>query len=92
MIMHNDIGVVLKRMVELLNLGAANDWANALENIRVNFDEDPVGMSLKLISMYGGMGSMNDIVLYGEGKVLIAESNEFDSLRIRLYEICKGIK
>ncbi|WP_371231661.1 hypothetical protein [Pseudomonas sp. QE6] len=92
MIMQNDVGVILKRMVELLRLGGADDWAAALENVRENFDEDPVRMSSKLISMYGGMGSLNDIVLYGERKVLIAENNEFESLRERLYEICKGIK
>ncbi|WP_370600360.1 hypothetical protein [Pseudomonas nitroreducens] len=92
MIMRNDVGVILKRMVELLGLGGADDWAAALENVRENFDEDPVGMSSKLISMYGGMGSLNDIVLYRGRKVLIAENNEFDSLRERLYDICEGIK
>lgn len=92
MIMQNDVGVILKRMVELLGVGGVDDWAVALESVRLSFDEDPVGMSLKLISMYGGMGSLNDVVLYRDRKVLVAENNEFDSLRTRLYEVCKGIK
>ncbi|MCJ1884710.1 hypothetical protein LNN38_07610 [Pseudomonas sp. LA21] len=90
--MQNDVGVILKRMVELLGVGGVDDWAVALESVRLSFDEDPVGMSLKLISMYGGMGSLNDVVLYRDRKVLVAENNEFDSLRTRLYEVCKGIK
>jgi len=91
-IMKNNIDVILKRMIELLAVGGADDWVSALEHIRVNFHKDPAGMSSKLISMYGGMGSLNDIVLYKEQKVLVAENNEFDSLRERLYEVCKKIR
>ena len=39
--------------------------------------------------MYGGMGSLNDIVLYVNGRLSIEENNEFDVLRAQLYDLCK---
>ncbi|WP_373429143.1 DUF6966 domain-containing protein [Achromobacter aegrifaciens] len=46
-------------------------------------------MTYGFLSMYGGSGSINDVVLYQDGKVLVAENCEFDCLRSRLYEMCK---
>ncbi|WP_414739751.1 DUF6966 domain-containing protein [Microvirgula aerodenitrificans] len=89
---HDDVGVILKKIVELLNAGAESDWAAALEKIKAEFEENPKIMSDKLLAMYGGMGSINDIILYKERRVLVAENNEFDFLRTRLYKICKEIK
>lgn len=38
--------------------------------------------------MYGGMGSLSDIVLYLEGRPAVKENNEFEDLRERLYTLC----
>lgn len=84
-----DIQIILARMIELLRVGSFNDWAVALEKIKGEFEVDPEYSSLKLLSMYGGMGSLNDIVLYQEGQPLALENNELDSLRAKLYELCK---
>ncbi|WP_330210752.1 DUF6966 domain-containing protein [Pseudomonas sp. AM4(2022)] len=89
--MLNDSDAVLTRMIELLRLGAFDDWAIALEKIKMDFDRDPKYKSSQLLSMYGGMGSLNDVVLYKNGQPLVAESNEFDALRVQLYEICKTL-
>jgi len=86
----NDIEVILTRVIELLRIGAFNDWAVALEKIKAGFEFDPKYSSLKLLSMYGGMGSLNDVVLYRDGQPLISENNELDTLRSQLYELCKG--
>ncbi|WP_434675207.1 DUF6966 domain-containing protein [Pseudomonas sp. D3-10] len=84
------IDLTLRRMIELLRVGAGDEgWAANLEGIRENFDSDPKFASSKLMSMYGGMGSLNDVVIYSRGQVLIAESNEFDMLRTQLYELVK---
>lgn len=85
----NDIEVILTRMIELLRIGAFNNWAVALEEVKTGFEFDPKYSSLKLLSMYGGMGSLNDVVLYKDGQPLISENNELDSLRSALYELCK---
>ncbi len=83
-----DIEIILTRMEELLRLGARNDWANALKKIRGQIRAEPIAAITSILSMYGGMGSLNDIVLYKNGQPLIAENDELDALRHRLYERC----
>lgn len=85
-----NIDLTLKRMIELLRVGGdVEGWAAALEGIRADFHSDPKYASSKLVSMYGGMGSLNDLVLYSDGQALVVENNEFDMLRTRLYELVK---
>ena len=81
----------LERMIELLRGGSADDWALSLENIKVAFEMDPKSSSLKLLSLYGGMGSLNDVVLYKDGQPLVVENDELDTLRLELYNLCKSI-
>lgn len=50
----DDIDVILKRMVALLRIGAFDDWAIELENIRTGFDGDPKSISSKLLFLYVG--------------------------------------
>lgn len=83
----SDIEMILTRMIELLRIGAFNDWAVALEKLKAGFESDPGRASLKLLSMYGGMGSLNDVVLYKDGQPLVSENNELDSLRSQLYDL-----
>lgn len=81
---------VLFRMAELLRQGGLVDWAQAIEESHTEISNDPATTSAKILSMYGGMGSLNDLVLYKDGKVLIKESNELDELRSRLYDLCRA--
>ncbi|MFZ2161052.1 MAG: hypothetical protein WAW02_02435 [Sideroxyarcus sp.] len=88
MINIQNIEIILTQMEELLRLGARNDWANALKTIRGEIKTDPIAATTKILTMYGGMGSLNDIVLYKMGQPLIVENDELDALRHRLYELC----
>jgi len=85
----NDVDVILKRMIELLIVGREMDWVAALKRVGGKVDGDFSDVSSELISMYGGVGSINDVVLHKEGRALVEENNEFDLLRERLYEICR---
>ena len=38
--------------------------------------------------MYSGMGSLNDVVLSKDGKILKKENDNLDDLRERLYQLC----
>lgn len=87
----NNIDFILKRMIDLLHVGGdVEGWAVALERVRVGFHNDTRYASSTLLSMYGGMGSLNDVVLYRDGQVLIAENNEFDALRAQLYDLVQS--
>ncbi|MCY1279426.1 hypothetical protein D9M68_214320 [compost metagenome] len=79
-------------MIELLRLGGVDDWANIFERLRDELAVNPEDVESKILSMYGGMGSLNDLVLYKNGRPLLAENNEFDALRTRLYESCQKIR
>lgn len=83
-----DIEVVLTRMAELLRLGSRSDWAMALENQCSEIASNPVAGKVNILSMYGGMGSLNDLILYKNGQPLFMENNELDMLRSKLYELC----
>ena len=75
-------------MAELFRVGDMNDWANIFEKLdnEVVYDSDIT--IAKILSMYGGMGSLNDIVLHKNKQPLIEENNEFDVLSSKLYELC----
>jgi len=77
-------------MILLLKIGKFSEWAEALEKIKKDFDNNPREKSLELLSMYRGAGSLNDIVFYKDGQPLISENSEFDDLRISLFYICKN--
>lgn len=52
-------------MIELLRVGAFDNWAVALGKIKSAFEVDPKYSSLKLLSMHGGMGSLNALCSTG---------------------------
>lgn len=83
--------IVLKRMAELLRLSSRDDWASALEKFREEIGNSPNGTVAKILAMYGGMGSLNDLILYRNGQPLIAENVELDALRSELYRLCHEI-
>ncbi|ALN87409.1 hypothetical protein IEQ11_19075 [Lysobacter capsici] len=85
-----EIQALLDRMVDLLNLAAQPDWAGALERHREAIGTAPDITKARILAMYGGMGSLNDVVLYKNGQPLSRENNEFDELRIRLHELCRA--
>jgi hypothetical protein len=87
-----DIETVLTRMAELLRLGCHEDWADALVKHQIDLVTDPLVTSAKILAMYGGMGSINDLILYKDGQLLLKETNEFDALRSQLNELCRKVE
>lgn len=83
-----DIQATLARMAELLRVGGIDDWAAALETLGNEMAIDQVRTSGKILSMYGGMGSLNDLILYKDGQPLVKENVELDSLRVKLHTLC----
>jgi hypothetical protein len=75
-------------MVDILRMGEVNDWALALENFGKEIEISPYSTSSNILSTFGGIGSINDIVIYKNGQPLIDENREFDELRSRLYDLC----
>ena len=85
-IMH--IEKTLKRMAYLFHESDLLDWANALEKLRQEIRVSPSVTVARILALYGGMGSLNDLVLYKNGRLLVAENVELDALRSELYQLC----
>lgn len=76
-------------MVDLLNVGGATGWAAALDKVAIEISINPSAASSKILSMYGGMGSLNDVILYKDGQPLALENTELNELREKLYQLCR---
>lgn len=83
-----EIQNVLSQMAELIGVGGSLDWAIVLEKFAFEIGHEPGFVSAKILSTFGGIGSLNDIVLYNDGQPLGGENEELDILRTRLYQLC----
>ena len=79
---------IMPRMSALLGAGNKEERAERLDEYRADMNHDYDLALSQIIELYGGMGSLTDIVLYCNGQPLIDENNEFAKLRTRLYELC----
>lgn len=81
---------LLDEMIFLLNKFSRHDWSDALRKMRLNLRVDAQDSVNNICRMYGGMGSLSDLVLYDGSQVLILENDEFDRLRKELYDTCQN--
>ena len=84
-----EIKSTLSRMAELLQAGGHPDWAVSLRNLAVQVDDDPARACATIVGMFGGMGSLNDLVLYQGGIPLRQENQELDDLRSKLFSLTR---
>ncbi|MBN6716539.1 DUF6966 domain-containing protein [Pseudomonas capsici] len=81
--------VILEEMATLLDMAGISDWAEAIRRAGSNDESEASILYNTVLRMYGGSGSLNDIVLYFGGKVLVRENDKFDELRSELYKLCR---
>ncbi|MDY4347554.1 DUF6966 domain-containing protein [Pectobacterium brasiliense] len=87
MIKYVEIKEILSEMAFLLADCNMRDWSNILQRLCHYIDDDPQDAIYRILDLYGGMGSLNDLVLYKNGQILQAENDIFDELRTRLHEL-----
>ena len=63
------------------------DWSKLfyIMALRLEDNEKPQEVFSEILGMYGGMGSLNDIILYQDGNIDIERSNKLDLLRKGLF-------
>lgn len=81
--------LVLEEMAILLDMAAIRDWAECLRRVGSYSEPEETTLYSAVLRMYGGSGSLNDIVLYHDGELLKAENDRFDELRSELYLLCR---
>ncbi len=81
---------VLSQLASLLNEGEAADWAGLINTLKLKLPESPAETVARLRALFGGAGSLNDVILYRDGMPLQHENDQLDMLRSRLYALCKS--
>lgn len=79
---------LMTRISELLRLGGRIEWAECIEQYWSQLLLDTDQALSNIMMLYGGMGSINDIVLYRDGLPMIEENNELHVLLSKLYDCC----
>jgi hypothetical protein len=86
-----ELELVLTRMAELLRLGSHGNWGDALEKHRSALSTDPAATAARILAMFGGMASLNDVILYEDRQPMANENRELDALRSKLYDLCHRV-
>lgn len=77
----------LLRMAMLLDNGGFPTWAASFKQIQAELVVDSASAVRTLRGMFGGMGSLNDIVLQTSEGASGPMNSEFDKLRSDLYRL-----
>lgn len=77
----------LDRLAYLLDSGGYTEWSASIRNLAKNYAYEPRLVCRTLLSYYGGMGSLNDLLLYKDGHMLDSENEELDQLRAAIFEL-----
>lgn len=86
-----EITTSMSRISELLRAGGEENWAARIERYRLALPGDTLETLSKIAVLYGGMGSLSDIVLYRNGQPLLSENDELHELRSKLFTLCREL-
>ena len=78
----------IARTAALLRRFDHSQWADRFEECSLALPQDKAYALSRLMSLYGGMGSINDVVLYENAKPLLDENNELQGLLSDLHQLC----
>lgn len=87
-LMQDDVRTVLLEMASLLRKHYDARWGDVYEKLARSIMIAPEDTARTILASYGGMGSINDVVLTLDGKPLVEENRRFDTLRSRLSQLC----
>lgn len=76
---------VIHEIVVLLSNNNEQYWAEIFSSFEKNFQLNPEMTSEKILSVYGGMGSFNDLVLCNNMVPLGKENDTLENLKEELY-------
>ncbi|WP_163121517.1 DUF6966 domain-containing protein [Acinetobacter portensis] len=79
---------VIQKLIKLFKEQNYKNWEEEYTKILFYIDDDLEYAKYKIRRTFGGMGSMNDIILYDNGNLLIEENRFLDELRYQLFELC----
>jgi hypothetical protein len=89
------IQIKLLNILDILVTVNDTNWKNVINNffnmtLKINSNNEFELLVRDIISIYNGMGSFSDLVLYKNNQLCIEENNKFDQLRHDLYNELKN--
>ena len=82
---------LLKKIADLLAANDEADWALAFHNFLLDYEREPDATKGRIRSVYGGMGSFNDIILHGPTAMPLRDENDaLDRMRSALFTLCQA--
>jgi hypothetical protein len=78
-------------MADLLTEYGEQSWGSALGRLAQEYADDPTGIARKVLAFFGGMGSLNDLVLHRDGNMARGASETLDGLRREVYDACRKL-
>ena len=84
---HATLKAMLRRMAVLLAQDGRVEWGESLAKLSDRLDAEPDAAGRVVRGMYGGSGSLNDIVLHSGGVPCGSENDELDKLRSTVYKL-----
>ena len=83
-----DLAATLAEMSAVLRVYGDEFWAAHLDRCRIRLEHADFRGVVMLRDLFGGMGSLNDVVLQRDGRMPVADNDRFDLLRGKAGELC----
>lgn len=90
--MTENVRLYVKSIAYLLRRNGEITLADHMEQLSLTADENPNEFIDNIKRLYGGMGTLSDIVFSERGRPLIEENNKLETLRRDLYATCSAYK
>lgn len=86
------LGHLLRQIEEKLAINGSTHWAAAIGRCRRSVEGSDAWGLHAFLGMFGGMGSLNDVVLTRDGHALANENNVLDALREEAWTLAKKLQ
>ncbi|CAM3123250.1 DUF6966 domain-containing protein [Asticcacaulis taihuensis] len=93
--LHPDVAELLEALRGLERLlfeQGINTWAARLKQAADNIEKSDAYGLQQFLSMFGGMGSLNDLILSQDGKLPIEENEQLNSLRSKAWSLANNLR
>ena len=82
-----DLAATLAEMSAVLRVYGDEFWAANLDRCRIRLEHADFRGVVMLRELFGGMGSLNDVVLQRDGRMPVADNDRFERLRAKAGEM-----
>ncbi len=82
----SDIKNIIIDILGILENSDDKEWVHTFQYFLSNIEDNNIeSIKNEIKTVYAGMGSFNDLIVYRNDQILINENNELDFLRKKLY-------